>query len=541
MINSLHPCAIDQKLKVCAYCRISSDKDEQETSLVEQITYYSDLIIDNENWEFSGIFADDGISGTSTYNRKQFNLMIKKANAGLIDIIITKSISRFARNVTDLLETIQDLRKKGVEVYFERENFSSLDIKSDMMLTIYAKFAEEESESISKNVKWRHEINKQNGSYFLNMWQLLGYEYNDKKEIVINEGEAKWIREIFKMYLDDIPVRRIAEYLQENNVRAPLGGKEWQTNTIRSILKNEKYVGDCLLQKTYVVDKKKHIKKTNFGELEQIYIQNGHPAIIDRDTWNRCLEKREGRKVQFKIRSAENHVNTTVFSKMLYCPHCGKNFTLKTRSYKGKSRKIFYCSSNREVLTCRKSESIFLDLFENCMLEQISILQSNIKELKTALMSAYLDLSEATDQEERINGLEAEIKALQERYETYRGYTDEAMMMLKADTKDRIHKLLKEKLILQNNLFQVMSPEDSADEHISYLKEIKKVTNIYDIDFRKIFARAIIKSRDEIIFVIGNPEVTKQTLRQKVLFKGTIKYKERQTWYETSFGIIINP
>ena len=123
----------------------------------------------------------------------------------------------------------------------------------------------------------------------------------------------------------------------------------------------------------------------------------------------------------------------------------------------------------------------------------------------------------------------------------WRGYTDEAMMMLKADTKDKIHKLLKEKLILQNNLFQIMSPEDSADEHISYLKEVKKFTNIYDIDFRKIFARAIIKSRDEIIFVIGNPEVTKQTLKQKVLFKGTIKYKERQTWYETSFGIIINP
>ena len=160
MIKSLHPTNPNKKLKVCAYCRISSDKDEQETSLIEQITYYCDLIIDNENWEFAGIFADDGISGTSTIKREQFKTMLKKAHAGGIDIIITKSISRFARIVSDILDTIHELRIKGIEVYFEREDFSTLDYKADMMLTIYAKFAEEEAEAVSKNVTWRQEINK---------------------------------------------------------------------------------------------------------------------------------------------------------------------------------------------------------------------------------------------------------------------------------------------------------------------------------------------------------------------------------------------
>ena len=536
MINSLHPIKMDKRLKVCAYCRISSDKDEQETSLLEQITYYSDLIIDNDKWEFAGIFADDGISGTSTIQRKQFQLMINKAKTGGIDIIITKSISRFARNVTDLLETIHDLRKLGVEVYFERENFSSLDSKSDTMLTIYAKFAEEESNSISKNVGWRYEINKRNGSYFLNMWQLLGFAYNEKKEIIIVEKEAKWIRKIFQMYLDDIPVRRIAEFLEENNVRAPCGGTKWNNNTIRSILKNEKYVGDCLMQKKITVDNKRHIRKVNQGEVDQVYIENGHPAIIDRETWNRCLEKRKIRVEKYKIRSNKEHKNKTIYTGFITCAHCGKNYYLKTHS----KRKIFYCASNREVLTCRKSESIFMDLFENCMNEQVSILLSNITELKTALLSAYYDALRINEQDERLIALDSQIKALTERYETYKGYTDEAMLILKADLKSKIQNLMKEKLLIQNNKLTYLSPENITNEYIYYLKELKKIESVEDYDFKKIFSKVIIIDRSEIRFIIGNEDTSKIDLSKEPAFKGSIKYKERQTWFTTNFGIIIN-
>lgn len=538
MIKSLHPTNPNKKLKVCAYCRISSDKDEQETSLIEQITYYSDLIIDNENWEFAGIFADDGISGTSTIKREQFKTMLKKAHAGGIDIIITKSISRFARNVTDLLETIHELRIKGIEVYFEREDFSTLDYKADMMLTIYAKFAEEEAEAVSKNVTWRQEINKRNGTYYINTWQLLGYKHTTDHKIVIVESEAKWIREIFKMYLDDVPVRLIAEYLENNNVRAPLGGRKWYVNTIRNILKNEKYVGDCLIQKTFTSDKKTHATKKNNGEVDQVYVENGHPPIIDRDTWNKVLEKRTQRVKQFKIRTGELSINKSKYSGLLYCPHCKKNYFLKTL-YSSK-RKAFYCSSNREVLTCKKSESIFLDQFENCLTEQVNILLSNIKELKTALISAYLETNGTNEQDERINALEAQIKALQERYESYKHSNEEAIIVLKQKTKDQLQELMKEKLILQNNLFQFMNPEEIANSYISYLKEIKHVETADDFDYKKLFAKVIVISRDEIRFIIGNADVSKVNLKKNPLFRGSIKYKERATWYTTNFGIIIN-
>ena len=538
MINSLHPINNDRKLKVCAYCRISTDKDKQETSLLEQITYYSDLIIDNENWEFAGIFADDGISGTSTAPRKQFNLMITKALAGSIDIIITKSISRFARNVTDLLEAIHELRTKGIEVYFERENFSTLDTKSDMMLTIYAKFAEEESESISKNVAWRHEVNKRNGSYFINMWQMIGYKYNDNKEVTIVESEAKWIRQIFKMYLEDIPVRRIAEYLEENNVRAPFGGTKWNNNTIRSILKNEKYVGDCLMQKTYIDNTKTHLKKKNRGEVEQVYIKNGHPAIIDRETWNMVLEKRKARNIQFKVRSGPTALNKSKYTGLICCAHCGKNYYLKTMRSK---RKIFYCSSNRDVLSCKESESLFLDLFENCMTEQVRILQSNIKELKQAIVFAYTYANGTSNQEEKLDRLEAEIKALQERYATYLGCTDEAMLILRADIKEKMQALFKEKMLIQNNMFQNLNPDEFANSYVMNLKETKRVETTEDYDFEKLFKKVVVINRNEIRFIIGSEDISKINFSKKPLFTGSVKYKERQTWFTANFGVIINP
>lgn len=538
MIKSLHPMDINKKLKVCAYCRISSNKEEQETSLLEQITYYSDLIIDNKNWEFAGIFADDGISGTSTEIRKQFQIMLNKARAGAIDIIITKSISRFARNVTDLLETIQELRRLGVEVYFEREDFSSLDTKSDTMLTIYAKFAEEESESISKNVKWRYEINKQKGIYFINIWQMLGYDYDENKQVIIVEKEAKWIRQIFKMYLDDIPVRRIAEYLEENNVRAPRGGTSWSIGTIRSILKNEKYVGDCLMQKKYVIDKKTHKRKTNQGELDQVYIENGHPAIIDRETWNKCLEKRQQRFVQFKIDRERVSNNKSTYTGYIICAHCRKNYYLKTSTTS--KRKIFYCSSNRDVLTCRESESMFMDLFENSMVSQINILLSNIQEFKNRLYEACLHSIGINDQQEKIDALQSEISALQERYSSYLGYTDEAMMILRADLKAKIQNLIKEKLIIENNQLTFLEPEDIINKYVRYLKDIKTVETIDDFDFKFIFSKVVIINRSEIRFVIGNEDISKLDLLQQPLFTGSIKYKERQTWFSTNFGIIIN-
>lgn len=222
-IKSLHKFYPGQKLKVCAYARISTNKDELETSLDEQIFHYSEIILSNPNWEFAGIFADDGISGGSINKGDQFQTMISLAKLGKIDIIIVKSISRFARNVLDLLETIQDLRVLGTEVIFEKERISTLDPQSDNYLTLYSKFAEEELISMSKNVNWRNQKNMRDGRYRLRTSQMLGYRYNSNNEIYIVEEEPKWIREIFERYAKGDTPADIADYLELNNVRTALG------------------------------------------------------------------------------------------------------------------------------------------------------------------------------------------------------------------------------------------------------------------------------------------------------------------------------
>ena len=279
MIKLLHPPVL-RKLNVCAYARISSDKDVNELSLDEQIEVYTNMILGNSNWNFCGIYFDDGISGASTKGRTSFNLMIEKAMLGQIDVIIVKSISRFARNTIDLLKTIQDLRNIDVEVFFENENFSSLDFKCDMLLTCYAKFADEEVISMSLNRSWRHQVDREAGRYFLPSRKLYGLRQKTTGEIYIYEPEAKWIRVIYDMYLQDKSMGEIIAVLTENKVPTYTGHGEWRATVIRSMLKNEKYVGDCLMQKTYTKNPLIHKSDNNYGERPMYYIKDGHPAYV---------------------------------------------------------------------------------------------------------------------------------------------------------------------------------------------------------------------------------------------------------------------
>ena len=245
-IKSLHPIPKDRKLRVAAYARISNDKEVLETSLAEQIKNYTTLIVQNPNWEFAGIYPDNGKSGSDVIHRKEFIAMIENARLGLIDIILVKSVSRFARNLIDLLELVREFRLKGIEIYFEEQEVSSLDVKADQMITVCAKFAEEELFTISENVKWRYAKNKKEGKYSLPP-NLYGYRTIDGK-ITIAYDEAKWIKTIYSMCLDGYGSSLIIRYLEDNHVPSPAGKPRWGHNTICSILRNEKYVGDCLIQ-----------------------------------------------------------------------------------------------------------------------------------------------------------------------------------------------------------------------------------------------------------------------------------------------------
>ena len=242
------------KLRVAAYCRVSTDSDEQATSYEAQVEHYTEFIKKNPEWEFAGIFADDGISGTNTKKREEFNHMIEECMSGRIDMIITKSISRFARNTLDCLKFIRQLKEKNIPVYFEKENINTMDAKGEVLLTIMASLAQQESQSLSQNVKLGIQYRYQQGHVQVNHNRFLGYTKDANGHLIIEEEEAKVVRRIYREYLEGASLNGIGRGLEADGILTGAGKKRWRPETVQKILKNEKYMGDALLQKTYTVD-----------------------------------------------------------------------------------------------------------------------------------------------------------------------------------------------------------------------------------------------------------------------------------------------
>lgn len=280
----------EKKLKkVCAYARVSTDSEEQLTSYSSQIKYYTEKINSNPAWKFVGIYADEGISGTQVKHRTEFQRMVNDALNGKIDIIITKSISRFARNVVDTLNNVRELREHNVDVYFEKENIHTIDTESEMFLGLCSMFAQAESESISQNVKLGLKSKMKRGEFVGNV-KCYGYNWNKQtKELEINEEQAEVVRKIFNWYADGLGTRIIANKLKEQGFKTEKGN-EFRSNQVGNIIKNEKYVGDYLGQKTYVVSPLTHKRNINFGEKEKYYVKDHHIPIISREVWNKCQE-----------------------------------------------------------------------------------------------------------------------------------------------------------------------------------------------------------------------------------------------------------
>lgn len=251
----------------------SPDSDEQATSYETQIEHYTTYINNHPDWEFAGIFADDGISGTNTKKREEFNRMIDECMAGNIDMIITKSISRFARNTLDCLKYIRQLKDKNIPVYFEKENINTMDSKGEVMLTIMASLAQQESQSLSQNVKLGLQYRYQQGEIQINCARFLGYTKDENKKLVIVPEEAEVVKRIYREYLEGASMLKIARGLEADGIRNGAGNKRWHTSNINHILRNEKYIGDALLQKTYTVDflTKKRVK--NNGIVPQYYVE----------------------------------------------------------------------------------------------------------------------------------------------------------------------------------------------------------------------------------------------------------------------------
>ena len=285
------------KLRVAAYCRVSTDSEEQATSYDTQIEHYTAYIQGHPDWVLAGIFADDGISGTNTKKREEFNRMIDECMAGNIDMIITKSISRFARNTLDCLKYIRQLKEKNIPVYFEKENINTMDSKGEVLLTIMASLAQQESQSLSQNVKLGLQYRYQQGEIQVNCARFLGYTKDENKHLVVVPEEAEIIKRIYREYLEGASMLKIARSLESDGILNGAGRERWHTSNINQILRNEKYIGDALLQKTYTVDflTKKRVK--NNGIVPQYYVENSHEAIIPREIFMQVQEELIRRRI----------------------------------------------------------------------------------------------------------------------------------------------------------------------------------------------------------------------------------------------------
>lgn len=280
-----------KKRRVAAYARVSTTRECQQTSYEAQIRYYTEYIKNQPEWIFAGIYAEEGVTGTTTRNRTEFLRMLQDAADGKIDLIITKSVSRFARNTVDSLSAIRQLKAHGVECFFEKENIWTFDSKGELLLTIMSSLAQEESRSISENTRWGMRKAFQNGKVFVPFCHFLGYDRGANGELKVDPKQAEIVRMIYKMFLDGYSFYKIAAELTKMEIPIPYGLRIWNGRTVKNILQNEKYRGDALLQKRYSRDFLDRKMRKNDGAVPQYYIVGNHEAIIDAETFQRVQEE----------------------------------------------------------------------------------------------------------------------------------------------------------------------------------------------------------------------------------------------------------
>ena len=406
------------QLRVAAYCRVFTAQEEQQNSYQVQIAYYTDLINRKKEWTLAGIFADEGISGTQTKKRTEFNRMIRMCRNQKIDLVITKSISRFARNTVDCLEYVRQLKDLGIGVIFEKENINTLTMTSEFMIALYGSFAQAESESISKNVSWGKEKAYREGKVAFQYSKLLGYRKGEDGKPEIVPEEAETVKMIYAMFLDGYSMKSIKNILESRNHLTPTGKKIWSESLVRSILKNEKYVGDALLQKTYTLDCISHKVVKNNGERPMYLVTDHHDPIIDRDTYNRVqqeLARRSSkRKVSDKtITEQGKYSSKYALTELLICGKCGTPYRRTTWTSRGKKLIVWRCISRLEHgrRYCPDSPTIKEEQLHKAIVRAINNYYSCGNDVEKILKANISNVIECHGQEE-ITAIEKRLKEI---------------------------------------------------------------------------------------------------------------------------------
>ena len=372
--------ASDRRQRVAAYCRVSTDSEEQLTSYTAQKAYFTQKIGENPDWEMAGIFADKGITGTSMKKRTEFKRMIAACKRGRIDLILTKSLSRFARNTVDSLEMVRMLRANGIGVIFEKENINTLTESSEFLITLFSGFAQAESESISKNVIWGIQKSREAGNVPFQYQKMLGYRRGPDSQPEIVPEEAEIVKRIYRRYLDGCSLAQIKRELEADGVRAASGIRGWTYQVVRNILTNERYIGDALLQKTYTTDCISKTVKKNQGDRPMVYVEGNHPAIVSKAMFYQVREemarRSSKRKVMQKTGKTEQGKYSAKYalSELLVCGECGTPYKRCTWARNGKKRIVWRCVSRLEFGTkyCHDSPSMDENKLHQAILEGIN-------------------------------------------------------------------------------------------------------------------------------------------------------------------------
>jgi site-specific DNA recombinase len=422
------------KLRVAAYCRVSTDSEEQATSYEAQVEHYTSYIKSNADWELAGIYADDGITGTNTKKREEFNRMIEDCMEGKIDMVITKSISRFARNTLDCLKYIRQLKDKNIPVFFEKENINSMDSKGEIMLTIMASLAQQESQSLSQNVKLGFQYRYQQGEVQVNHNRFLGYTKDENKRLVIVPEEAEVVKRIYWEYLKGASLLQIARGLEADGILTAANKRKWRPETLKKILQNEKYIGDALLQKTYTVDFLSKKRVVNNGIVPQYYVENSHEPIIPREIFMQVQEEMVRRANLQTGKSGKRRVYSSKYalSSIVYCGECGDIYRRVHWNNRGCKSIVWRCVSRLEEKgsDC-SSRTINEATLQGAVVKAINeVLGSKDTFLTVLLENIATVLGEDNDQttqeiESRLNELQQELLRLVNAKADYQTVADE--------------------------------------------------------------------------------------------------------------------
>lgn len=388
-----------KKRRTAAYARVSTDSDEQLTSYEAQVDYYTNYIKGRDDWEFVSVYKDEGITGCNTKHREGFKRMVADALAGRIDLIVTKSVSRFARNTVDSLTTVRQLKEKGVEIYFEKENIWTLDSKGELLITIMSSLAQEESRSISENCTWGQRKRFADGKVTVPFKRFLGYDRGPDGNLALNPAEAVTVRRIYSMFLQGMSPYGIAVKLTADGIKSPGGKDKWNAGAVRSTLTNEKYKGDALLQKSYTVDFLTKKKKVNEGEIPQYYVEGNHEAIVSPEVYDLVQQELELR------RNSQGRCSCVhLFSGKIKCGQCGEWYGSKVWHSNSKYRRVIWqcnykfdgdekCTTPN--LTEDEIKAMFISAVNKLITQKDSIITALTASLNTAFDNTDLKAEQA--------------------------------------------------------------------------------------------------------------------------------------------------